>query len=234
MEQNESVSVPNAELEVTKATQKMHQREIEIFTEVQNIFLNGFSSIPTFEYKDESEYICLLILIRTLNSIRCSIELMMKGYYSQSMSILRTITEDWFICGTVKENVQVRDCLIRDKKMPHYKDLAIQMNALNVYEGDYHYQSQFTHSSRLSLRVLYDLDNNVAKVAPSYDESLFLLCAESLMRVSILMCAVFATLLTDLDKEKAQSWSENNIAKLDSVTNWLGELREKYGGNSEE
>lgn len=233
MNQSEPVSVPDAELEVIKTTQEKHGREIEIFTEIQNVFLNGFSSIPKFEYKDESEYICLLILIRTLHSIRCSIELMTKGYYSQSMSILRTITEDWFVCGTVKGNIQVRDCLIRDEKMPRYIDLAIQMDALNIYRGDYHYQSKFTHSTRLSLRVLYDLDKKVARVAPSYDESLFLLCAESLMRVSIFMFEVFANFLTNLDKVKARSWSDNNIAKLDLVTNWLGELREKYGGDSE-
>ncbi len=231
MKQEEPISIPGEEVKTQKTTEEKHQRELDIFTNIQSVFTNGFSSIPTFKYEDDSEYIWLLILMRTLNSIRCSIDLMLKGYYSQSMSIIRTITEDYFVCGTVKDNEKVRDCLLRDKRMPKYNKLATQMGALSIYKGDYHYQSKFTHSTRLSLRILYDLGSKTLKVAPSYDETLFLLCAESLMRVSLCMFEILANLLTNLDKGKAQSWSDNNIANAHLVTDWLSELREKYGGD---
>lgn len=234
MSQDESVNVLDTETRNIRTTMEKHWHEIELFTGIQNVFLSGFSSIPTFEYKDESEYIWLLMLIRAFNSVRCSIDLMLKGYYSQSMSIIRTITEGYFVCGTARDNEKVRDCLLRDSEMPKYSKLAAEMKASSIYRNDYHYQSKFTHSTRLSLRVLYDLDRKVAKVAPSYDETLFLLCTESLMRASICMFEVFANLLTNLDKVRAQSWSEDNIAKRDSVINWLGELRGKYGGDIEE
>jgi hypothetical protein len=156
---------------------------------------------------------------------------MLKGYYSQTMSLLRTVTEDWFICGTVQENKNVRDCLLRDEvKMPRYKELAEQMEVLNIYEGDYHYQSKFIHSSRLSLRVLYDLDEKKANIAPTYDEILFLLCTESLMRVSLLMLDYMLHLLSYIDKDRAIQWDKQNRQRTDDVSNWLKELREKYGG----
>lgn len=113
-----------------KTTKQNHQREIEIFTGMLNTFNLGFNSMGSFEIKEdnESEYIWLLLSTRCLHSIRCSIDLMLKGYYSQTMSLIRTITEDWFICGNAQSNEKVRSCLLYDgNKMPHYSTLAKQM-----------------------------------------------------------------------------------------------------------
>ncbi len=89
-----------------KTTKEKHWKEIEICTGILNTFLSGFSSIGFFELKEdnESEYIWLLILIRCFNSIRCAIDMLLKGYYSQAMSLLRTATEDWFICGNERDD----------------------------------------------------------------------------------------------------------------------------------
>jgi hypothetical protein len=233
---NEPVNIIREEALTRETIKEKHKREIEILTGILNSFLSGFSYMGLFTLQEdnESEYILLLILMRSLNSIRCSIDLMLKGYYSQSMSLLRTVTEDWFICGTVKENEKVRDCLLRDKaKMPKYSELATQMNAINIYKGDYHYQSKFTHSSRLSLRVMYDLEKKEVILTPKYDEILFLLCVESLMRVSLLILDYMGLFLLYVDKVKAEEWNKQNNQHFNNMTNWLGELREKYGGENE-
>jgi hypothetical protein len=155
---------------------------------------------------------------------------MLKGYYSQAMSLLRTGTEDWFICGTCQDNEKVRGCLLRDKgRMPKYKTLAEEMEATDVYNGDYSYQSKFTHSSRLSLRVLYNIDTKSLNVAPIYDKYLFLLCAESLFRVSLRMTQYIGNILIYLDEEKAKSWDKENGQRAKDIANWLNELREQYG-----
>ena len=230
--ENEPVNIAQMESLTRETIKEKHWREIEIFTGILNTFLSGFSSMGSFKLKEEneSEYVWLLILIRSLNSIRCAMDLMLKGYYSQAMSLLRTVTEAWFICGTVQDNQSVRDCLIRDEaRMPHYIDLATQMEAMNIYDGDYRYQSKFTHSSRLSLRVLYNLDKNEAIVTPVYDEVLFLLCAESLMRVSLLILEYMGHLIFYIDKDKAKSWDEQNSQHIKAASSWLGELRAKYG-----
>lgn len=234
--ENEPVNILQMESSTKKTIKEQHWREIEIFTGILNTFLSGFSSMGSFKLKEdnESEYVWLLISLRSLNSIKCSIDLMLKGYYSQAMSLLRTVTEDWFICGTVQNNEKVRDCLLRDEeKMPKYAELATQMNAMNIYDGDYRYQSKFTHSSRLSLRVLYNLGKKEAGVAPTYDKVLFLLCAESLMRVSLLILEYLGRLLFYIDKDKAEYWDKQNSQHIKDVSNWLGELRAKYGGDNE-
>jgi len=230
--ENEPVNIVQSESLARETIKKRHWQEIEICTGILNTFLSGFSSMGSFEFKEEneSEYVWLLVLIRSLNSIRCAMDLMLKGYYSQAMSLLRTVTEAWFICGTVKDNQSVRDCLIRDEaEMLNYKILATKMNAKSIYNGDYRYQSKFTHSSRLSLRVLYNLDKKEVIVAPVYDEVLFLLCAESLMRVSLLILEYMGRLIFYIDKDKAKSWDEQNSQHIKVVSSWLGELRAKYG-----
>ena len=223
------------EASTRRTTKENHWREIEIFTGIINTFLSGLSSVGAFQLQEnnEGEYVWLLILIRSLNSVRCSIDLMLKGYYSQAMSLLRTVTEDWFVCGTVQGNITVRDCLLRDAaRMPHYSQLAREMKATKIYKGDYKYQSKFTHSSRLSLRVLYDLDRKEAVVAPTYNELLFLLCAESLMRVSLLILEYMGRLLLYGDENKAKAWAEQNSQHIEDMSSWLGELRAKYRGDA--
>jgi len=212
-------------------TKQKHWQEMELFAEILNIFISGFNHMGSFELKEdnESEYVWLLILTRCFHSIRCSINLMLKGYYSQAMSLLRTGTEDWFICGTCQNNEKVRDCLLRDKgKMPRYSDLAKEMQAMKVYKWDYNYQSKFTHSSRLSLRVLYNTNTKTINIAPIYDESLFLLCAESLVRVFIKMTEYMWHFLSYLDINKAKSWNKENSQNIKDVNTWYEKFIKKY------
>ena len=113
--------------------------------------------------------------------------------------------------------------------MPSYSSLATQMGAKDVYNGNYKYQSKFTHSSRLSLRVLYNINTKNMSITPIYDESLFLLCAESLVRVSVKMAEYIGRVLIYLDTNKAEYWDKENSQRFKDAINWLEELREKYG-----
>lgn len=225
---NELPNIIKLESLVQEDTKRKHLREIELFAEILNTFTSGFNYMGSFERKNDNdaEYIWLLLVTRCLHSIRCSIILMLKGYYSQAMSLLRIGTEDWFICGTCQSNEEVRNYLLQEEgRLPSYESLARDMGAVNIYEGDYRYQCKFTHSSRLSLRVL-------EKIHPIYDEMLFLLCAESLARVFLRMAEYMWYLLAYFDKDKAKSWDTENSQRIKDVTNWLGELRQKYGDDA--
>ena len=81
-------------------TKRNHAKEINIFAGMLNTYTNGFNLVGSFEIEEdnEAETIWLLLSTRCLHSIRCAIDLSLKGYYSQAMSIIRTIIEDWFIC----------------------------------------------------------------------------------------------------------------------------------------
>jgi len=228
---NTESNIVTQERKTISITKQNHPKEIEIFAGMLNTFTNGFNIIGSFTLKDdnEAEYIWLLLSTRCLHSIKCAIDLTLKGYYSQAMSIIRTITEDWFICGNAKSNDVIRKCLLHDEeRMPKYIDLAAQMKATNIYEEDYRYQSKFIHSSKLSLRVLIDPKTNNMKIVPGYDELLFLLCAESLMRVFLLMAEYLAFVLFYIDENEAKSWNTQNIPNVNNVVNWLKAIKIKY------
>ena len=227
---NELPNIIELESFAQKDTIKQHGREIEVFAGILNASTSVFNYIKSSEIKEdnETEYIWLLLIARCLHSIRCAINLMLKGYYSQAMALLRTVTEDWFVCGTCDSHEKVRDYLLREKgERLKYASLAKQMGAMDVYEGDYAYQSKFTHSSRLSLRVLRD------SIAPKYDKYLFLLCTESLVRVFCLMGEYMGHLLLRLDKTKAEAWENENSQSFKDATDWLKELRKKYGDDAD-
>ena len=194
-------------------TNRKNWREIELFAEILSVFISGFNHMGSFELKEdnETEYIWLLIVTRCFHSIRCSINLMLKGYYSQAMSLLRIGTEDWFICGTCQSNEKVRRYLLQEKgRIPSYSSLATQMGAKDVY----------------------NINTKNMSIAPIYDESLFLLCAESLVRVFLRMAEYIGHILIYLDKNKAKSWDKENSQRIKDAVNWLKELREKYGNDS--
>jgi hypothetical protein len=232
---NELPNIIKLESRAQEDTKRKHGREIELFTEIINVFISGFNHMGSFELKEDNqtEYIWLLLVTRCFHSIRCSINLMVKGYYSQAMSLLRTGTEDWFICGTCEDNEEVRNYLLREEgSRPIYSDLAKQMDAMNVYEKDYIYQCKFTHSSRLSLRVLCNPNTKSMNIAPIYSENLFLLCAESLLRVFLKMAVYMGRFLIYLDKSKAKSWDKENSQRIKDAVSWLEKLREKYENDS--
>lgn len=232
---NELPNIIKLESLAQEDTKRKNWREIELLAEILNVFISGFNHMGSFELKEdnETEYIWLLIVTRCFHSLRCSINLMLKGYYSQAMSLLRIGTEDWFICGTCEDNEEVRNYLLREEgSRLIYSNLAKQMDAMDVYEGDYSYQCKFTHSSRLSLRVLYNINTKSMSIAPIYDESLFLLCAESLVRVALKMAEYMGRILIYLDTNKAKSWDKENSQRLKEAVNWLEELRQKYGSES--
>ncbi len=231
-EYNEQPTVFSQERRVIDNSVKKHQREIEVFTGIFNAFTSGFNRIGSYTLTEnnETELIYLLLVTRCFQSLRCSFDLMQKGYYSQAMSLIRTITEDWFICLNAQDNIKVKNILLTGKgKMPSYEKLATDADVHDIYEKDYRYQSQFTHSTLLSLKVLRDPKTNVMRVAPTYDEMLFLSCAESLMRVSILIAEILGRFLYSVDKEKAKSWDTDNGQYFKNTNQWLKELREKYG-----
>ena len=229
-ESNKLLNIIELESFAQKDTIKQHGREIKVFAGILNASTSVFNYIKSSEIKEdnETEYIWLLLIARCLHSIRCAINLMLKGYYSQAMALLRTVTEDWFVCGTCDSHEEVRNYLLREKgKRLKYVSLAEQMGAMDVYKGDYDYQSKFIHSSRLSLRVLRD------SLAPKYDKYLFLLCAESLVRVFCRMGEYMGHLLQRLDKAKAEAWGSENSQNFKDATDWLKELREKYSDDAD-
>jgi hypothetical protein len=226
------------ETQVRKITSKSHQEEIELLTNILNMYINGFSSIGSFTYNqdNEKETAWLLLAARSFRSMRSALQLMLMGYYGQAISLLRTMTEDFLICHDCIKNTKAIEAILhnayripsRENGLTFYA-MADRTDNLKIYKKDYAHQSELTHPSALSIVIIRDPKTDEINVAPRYDEILFLDCCEIMVRNALMMSEFMARLLSKLSKAKDTSWAENAKQTMDEASGWLNKMRELYG-----
>jgi len=241
MTMNNTPSLIAFESQVKKVTRDSHQKEIELMTNILNMYINGFNSIDSFTYNqdNEKETAWLLLVSRSFHSIRVALQLMLMGYYGQAISLLRTVTEDFFICHDCIENPKAIEAILHNKhRIPSRKNgltfyaMAERTGNLRIYKSDYKHQSEITHPSALSLGIIRDPKTNEIKVAPRYDKILFLDCCEIMVRNALMMSEFMARLLSKLSETKATSWAEKAKQTQKEAADWLNKMREEYGERS--
>lgn len=182
MSTTKQVSLEDIESQIKGTSIAKHGEEIKLMTSVSEAYIKGFEYIDAFTYTKENEVetAWLFLVTRSFHSIRCAMQLTLMGYYSQALSLLRTVTEDWLICFDCYNYPLTLQAILHETfKIPDntlkltYKHMAIRAGKLKVYEQDFKHQSKFIHCSSLSLAVLKDKNTNSLRVAPSYDEILF-------------------------------------------------------------
>jgi len=238
---NKTPSLVAFESQVKKVTRSKHQKELNLMADILNTYIDGFNLIDSFTFTEDNEVesAWLFLVTRNFHSMRCAIQLMLMGYYGQALSLLRTVTEDWFICHDCKSNPKTTQAVLYNKyKIPNrklgltYYQMAKRAGKLRVYEQDYRHQSKFTHSSALSLGILRDPKTNEMRAAPSYDNILFLDCCELFFRNALGMTEFMELFLSKLSEDKVTSWRKASVQKIQETAKWLTELREKYGGKN--
>ncbi|MES0278867.1 MAG: hypothetical protein ABUK03_03895 [Dehalococcoidales bacterium] len=223
---DQPASLVAAENKVQATTKKKKWNEIEITTGLFNTFTNGFNKMGSFTKKDgdDKELIWLVLSTRCLNSMRCAFDLMFSGYYIQSVTIIRSITEDAITCkacmGDDLERIK-SVFLSEEGGRLFYYAMAQNNDDLKVYEM-YKHQCKFAHSSKLTLGILSN--KGVLKVAPSYDELLFNYCMEAFIRTSVMMTEYLARVLYYLNKDEARAFDKENGHNLRRATGWLKDI----------
>ena len=104
------------ERQTLKKTVANHGEEIELLATMLNLYINGFSLTGSLnDQNTDINWVWLFLLTRSFHSLRCSLELMQKGYYAQTMALLRMVTEAYFLCGNAKKNPTIADAILRNK-----------------------------------------------------------------------------------------------------------------------
>ena len=241
MAMNKTLNLIESEDQVRRFTRDTHQKEFELITNILNMYLNGFNSIGSFTYNqdNEKETAWLLLVARSFHSMRGAIQLMLMGYYGQAISLLRTVTENFFICHDCIENHKAIDAILHNKyRIPSRKNgltfyaMAERTDNLRIYKSDYKHQSEITHPSALSLGIIRNPKTNEINVAPRYDKILFLDCCELMVRNALMMSEFMARLLSKLSKTKDASWAENAKLTMDEASDWLNKMREEFGNKN--
>ena len=196
-----------------RETMSKHGAEAEIMYGLLNTFIVGFNLVTSFtreEGKNDVTYALIFLVTHSFHSMLCSAKIMLKGYYSQAASIIRTSVEDWFICCDCKSNIKTLDAIINNSdRIPSrgelsFKQMAIRIKAEKVYEQDYAHASKFSHPSSLGMAILNDLKTNLLRIAPTYEEGIFLDCAKLWIRNSLRMTEHMKYILDSIDQQKAE------------------------------
>ena len=241
-----SEKAPNlvqAEAKVKQSTARKHQKEISLIAELLNIYTKGFNLVTSFKRTEDNDipYAWLLLIARSYHSMRSAVLLMFSGYYGPTLTLLRTVTEDWLVGKDCEHYQPTLDTLLYEKHRfgdgklrLRYIDMAdrvkIEDNVKDiVYQSDYRFQSKFIHPGRLSLAVMLDQKTNELRVAPCYNSLLFYCCCELLIRNSLRMNELMYRFLKSCSDETAENWSKMVEPVVKDMADWLLKLQQKYG-----
>lgn len=232
------VNLIEAEEKAKDITIKNHPEEFELLATMLKLYTSGFSLIPHLNDKtSDTDWVWLFLITRSFLFIRCAVELMTKAYYAQAMALIRIVTEAYFLCGNCEKNKTVVDGLLRNKPNTRdgktifrYKELADDMDALDVHDMDYTFECKFSHTSSLSLGIMTtetNSRNHVLRPIPTYNEVLFLMCCESAFRNGLRMADFLEKLLDNVSKEKGNMWRIKAEMGIQQIQEWLAELKER-------
>jgi hypothetical protein len=234
------VDLIHAEKEAQELTVKNHYDVFELLTTLLNLYTNGFSLIGNLNDKNtDIDWTWLFLITRSFYSLRCSIELMKKAYYAQAMSLIRMVTEAYFLSGNCENDHTIIDAILfnkpnrpNGKTIFNYKELAKNMGSIVVYEKDYIFECKFSHTSSLSVGIMtteIDSKNRLLNPVPIYDEILFIACCELTFKNGLLMTVYLEKLLEDLSQERVNTWRLKARKGVESIQGWLDSLKQKYG-----
>lgn len=229
-----------AEKEAQDITVKKHYEVFELLTTMLNIYLRGLSLIGNLDDKDSDiDWVWLFLIVRSLHSIRCSIELMRRAYYAQAVSLIRMVTETYFLCGNCENDKTIIDGVLHNipnkrdgRTIFNYKELAVNMKSLDIYENDYMHECDFAHTSSISLGIMTNRINSNSRElspVPEYKEILFMDCCELAFRNGLLMVSVLEKLLNNVSKEKVHAWRTETEERVQKIQEWLDGLKARYG-----
>jgi len=228
------------EFQVKRTTARKHQKEISLMAELLNVYTNGFDQVHSFKRTEDNDvqFAWLLIITRSLHSMRSAILLMLSGYYGPALALLRTVTEDWLVGKDCENYRPTLDALLYEKykfgnkKLQlRYEDMANRVGIKDiVYKDDYHFQSQFIHVGRLSLAIMRNPKTDELIVAPTYNKLLFYSCCELLMRNGLRMNELMYALLESYSDGSTKTWLTMVEPSVAAISDWLKTLQEQYGG----
>jgi hypothetical protein len=226
-------SLEETESDVIRKTSGMHQKELGIIESLLNAYLAGFAAIGSFTRTkgNDLQYAWFKLVTRSFNSTRCAYILLGRGYYTQALSLLRSVEEDWLIAKDCAKNSPTLDALLNDKGQLGKGDftfskMAERQGIKPLWNSDYGGLSLFAHPRPLSLRVLVDPGTKALRLGASYDRVLFLYCCEVLIRDALRMTEYMVSLLDS----QAVDWQRQTLPTIQEAADWLDALQAQYTG----
>lgn len=221
MASEESLSPEEAEARVRSNTVSQHQEELGLIRRLLNTYLDGFRRLDSFTPSDANqlEYAWLLLTTRSFNSMRCAYDLLQRGYYSQAITLIRSVNEDWLTCNDCRNNQATLDALLKGGKMPKFVGMKDRLEEpLKQQWWDmYGEESQFAHARHRALKVLIDPETHTLALGGHYDRDLFIASCYSLIPAAVRMTEFLVLVLGP----KSKLWAEQSLPIIQEAKAWM-------------
>ena len=197
-------SIEELEEVTRRRTLEQHESTLLRIGEFLGWYLESLSGVGSFTYTEETqkEYVWLFLLTRSYNSARWANEMLIKGYYSQALTLIRTVWENWLTCEDCEVSPEtVQSITTPGGHVPPFRHMAQRLSPEDHAlwyeyggEGTYGQLSTFAHPRFRALAVLLEPGTNTLRIGPDYDHELFLATALHLVNGMIKMSKFFVPL----------------------------------------
>jgi len=237
---NTTLNLIEAEKKAKDITIKNHPEVFELVEIMMHLYITGFNLIGDSNIKRDTDKVWLALIVRSYHSLICSVALMERGYYAQSMALIRMVIEAYFLCGNCEKDKTIVDAVLHNKpNRPngktrfYYSTLAAKMGASDWHDSDYVFACDFTHMSHRTTEAMTTTKIRPGyrslKLLPSYDELAFIACSKLLLRNGLLMTKFLGRLLDEVSKENVTTWHIKARAAVQQAEEWSGGLKGRYG-----
>ena len=220
--------------QVGKETAKKHGEEVRLTEDLLECCLRGVSRVGSFTRSAENElqYAQLLLVTRSFNSLHCAFKMLKQGYYSQTLTLVRSASEDVLTALDCEKNAATLKAILGGnaerlgKGKLTYTEMAKRQGDkfYKAWQYNYGVLSEYAaHARKNSLKVLVDPETHTLRLGSHYDRELFIGACHALLAEAIKTADTIAKVLVP----KAQPWQRETWPTLKAAHDWTERIRDK-------
>ncbi|MEA1958999.1 MAG: hypothetical protein U9N44_04915 [Chloroflexota bacterium] len=215
------------ESKVKRITITSHKEDIFLIERLIDVYIDGFRLVDSVPIIDRSQldHAWILLTARSFNSMRCAYELIKLGYYSQAVTLARSVYEDWLICQDCQTSRDTLDAVLSGKGKLRQNDLRYSAMAKriskrfhdDIWKPNYGVQSEFAHAHAHSLNLLLDSETNMVRFGSHYDQKGLIFACQNLIMLAIIMTEFLQKVLGS----DGNSWEKEALPIIREAHEWL-------------
>jgi hypothetical protein len=230
-QRRDAPSLEEGEAEVHRRTLKDFAPQVDLARRMFNFILRAHGAIGPVTFRHDQATAYVLLVDRSVNSLRCAYDLTLRGYYGQAMTLIRSALEDWFMNKYLQAEPGKAPLLFEGKRMVSTADQARAAGVHDVYTRVYDQQSTIAHPRRLALRMLIDPDERLIRLGPHFDEGIATGTFFELFRGLALTMEFLAWVINNTPAGTADRNLEG-AALMDEANSWMTTVRDRVAAEA--
>lgn len=226
----------NTPTELEERTVAYHERtfaeDTAIWRDGINILLRGFDALQGRDVRNDTERVQVALLIRAWDTVYCAFDLALRGYYPQSLNLLRAPIEDWMAYWYLRSFPDDHSRFLGlGEDTPSFNDMLQQIEAKHGKEQGEAVRPwikrlhKFSHVDRLGIKmaILPGADALNLALGPQQDRLRYLLCVEQGLTVTLELMEALDNLRRVMNAEPLEGFRQY----VDRVDTWQQEQAKK-------